>query len=798
MKVSSAWLRTWVPGSWSDADLPRLLTRSGLEVDSVQVLDWPGICVAEVLEVSAHPNADRLKVCSVDIGAEEPLQIVTGAPNVEAGARYPCIQAGAKLPDGTAIRKSKLRGEVSEGMLCSGGELGLPEEADEGDGLMRLADDAPVGMPIAEHLGLRDCIVDLEITPNRGDCTSVRGVARELAALAGAEFCPPEVVAVAETLEDAPQAIQIDAPEGCPRYCARLLRGLDPSAKTPDWMHRRIESAGLRCVHLAVDVTNYVLLEWGQPLHAFDAAKLSGALGVRWAESGEKLALLDGTEAVPSPGLDLMIVDGSGPIALAGVMGGAGTAISEGSVDIVLESAFFAPKAVAGCARRHGVHSDAAYRFERGVDPHLQRLVLERASGLLIELGGAQAGPIVEAHSPDHLPQSAVIELRQSRWNALIGAEIASQQALGLLEVIGLEIAPSGTPDSWSVKVPSHRFDLGCEEDLIEEIARLYGYERLPSRVRTAPPDSGIGKTRSASHPRRALQQQLSARGYQEVITYSFVAEEWAHQAGVDEPVRLSNPISSQLQVMRPTLLTSLGQAVEYNRARGLERPRIYEIARVFTAEEEGDALPHQPLMLGLAMTGPRHRRNWADPSEALDFYDLKGDLESLLGGRGGRCEWRPATLAGLEQSAEMVLKGTVVGRIGRLSGDFRLSEHGIYAAEILLDAVLTDGQAGRTVPPQIQRYPRVQRDLALVLPISVSSAEVLECVRKAAGALLHEVQVFDCYTNKDFERLQQYSLGIGLVLGDADRTLTETRINKCINAVIASLQRKCGAALRS
>ena len=792
MRVSLAWLREWVEVPEGAEALAERLTMAGLEVEAVEPAApaFSGVVVAEVLEVAPHPDADRLRVCRVAAGGE-PLQVVCGAPNVRPGLRAPLATVGAALPDGTRIRRARLRGVESHGMLCSARELGL---ADDAEGLWELPAEAPVGEDLRRWLDLDDRVLEVALTPNRADCLSVRGIARETAALHGVPLGGPRWEPVAAAREDR-LPVAVEAPEACPRYLGRVVRGVDPAARTPLWMAERLRRAGLRSLGPLVDVTNYVLLELGQPLHAFDLARLRGGITVRLARAGERITLLDGREAALEPDT-LVIADAAGPVALAGIMGGAGSAVGPGTRDVFLECAFFAPGAIAGRARRHGLHTESSHRFERGVDPAMQREALERATGLLLEIAGGEPGPVTEVVSEAHLPRRPAIAFRPQRARRLLGAELADGEMRAILERLGLACEAPGE-GAWRVTPPSWRFDLAIEADLVEEVARLHGYGRLPetplggSPVMPPVPEDRLDEGRI-----RAL---LADRGYHEAVTYSFVPE--ALQRRLDpetEPVRLQNPLSAELAVMRTTAWAGLLQALQRNLARQQERVRLFELSMRFS--KQGSEVKQEKTLAILA-AGPAWPEQWGlDSRRPVDFHDVKGDLEALAAATGepGAFALEAAAHPALHpgQSARVLRDGEPVGWIGALHPEVaRALDIGVPVVllEVALEAVRR-ARVPRFEP--LSPFPAVRRDLAVVVDEAVPAARIADAVRAAAGPLLRDLRIFDVYTGPGVEAGRK-SVSLGLIFQESSRTLTDEEINDVVARVVARLEEAVGATLR-
>lgn len=790
MRLPLSWLREWCDLPLAVPEIAERLTMAGIEVEQIIPIGegLQEVIVAEVREVSPHPAAERLRACVVFDG-ERDRSIVCGAGNVRPGLRAPLALPGAVLPDGRRIETTALRGVRSEGMLCSAAELGLGEER---GALLELDPATPAGIPLAQALGLPDHLLELKLTPNRGDCLSVRGLARELATLFGQAMQGPAIEAV-EARSDRRLAVSLERGAGCARYLGRIIEGLDPRAVTPGWMRERLRRAGLRPLHVVVDVTNYVMLELGQPLHAFALAALSGGIEVRRARSGERLVLLDGREVRLDPEF-LVIADGRGPVALAGIMGGEESRVREDTNAVFIESAFFAPQAVMGRARRLGLATDAAHRFERGVDPELPRVAMERASALLLALAGGRPGPIVEAVLPEELPKREPILLRRERLARVLGLVIPDAEVERILGALGLALRPHG--EGWWATPPSARFDLEREEDLIEELIRIHGYERLP-----AMPLAGV--TPPARRPEgqiapERLREWLAARGYSEAICFAFVGDALLAQWGMDEAVvRLANPLSAELAVMRPSLIPGLAEAARFNRYRQRERIRLFELGRSFHPQAEG--APREIERLALLLCGPRHAGHWCEPGGEHDFYDLKGDLESLLALLGRPSSFEAAAKPWLHPGRSAVIKvqGIECGWMGQLDPKLaaRLDlPEATLACEIEL-GVFAERPLPRAVMPP--RFPSVRRDLAFELEERIPFAEVERIVREAVGSPLVDLLLFDEYRGGGLGEGRR-SLAIGLILQDSSRTLTDDEVDGLVARVVAAMQQKASARLRA
>ena len=791
MKFSEQWLRGWVSPQVSRDELVARLSMAGLEVDSVTPAAgvFSGVVVGEVLSTEQHPDADKLRVCQVSNGAET-FQVVCGAPNVRPGLKIPFAMIGAELPGDFKIKKAKLRGVESNGMLCSQAELQVGEG---NDGLMELPADAPVGQDVRVYLELDDASIEVDLTPNRGDCLSVAGLAREVGALYDAVVTRPQV-AVVPAVHDEVRPVEVLAPVACPRYLGRVIRNVDLSRPTPLWMVERLRRSDVRSIDAAVDITNYVMLELGQPLHAFDLAEINGGIRVRMAEEGEKLVLLDGQEV--SLGADtLVIADHQRALAIAGVMGGEHSGVSATTRDIFLESAFFDQIAVAGKARSYGLHTDASHRYERGVDWQLAREAMERATGLLLEITGGDAGPVIETVSDQHLPSIEPIILRAERIEQMLGMKMDAAEIERLLTALGLTVAPHAS-EQWRVEVPSHRFDIALEVDLIEELARLHGYNRLPVRYPQA---------RLAPQPRAeaqsdlpALRRLLVARGYQEAITYSFIDQKWFElfSPGV-EPLLLANPISADMSAMRSSLWPGLVKSLQHNLNRQQDRVRLFESGLRFVGQLEG--LKQEPMLAGV-ICGSRLPEGWAQGRDVVDFFDVKADVEAVLGFAGAQGDFRfvpgshPALHPG--QTARIERDGREVGYIGALHPELSKTL-GLDRPVFVFELVLAEVATGR-LPKfhELSRFPEVRRDLALLADRDVSATAVLDVIRENAGEWLTDLRLFDVYQGKGIDPLRK-SLAVGLTWQHPSRTLTDDEVNASTQQILTSLEARLNATLR-
>ncbi len=788
MQFSEAWLRSLVNPALNTQELGHLLTMAGLEVEALDPVApvFSQVVVAEILSAEKHPNADRLQVCQVNVGQPQPLTIVCGAPNARAGLKTACALVGAVLPGAQLpplqIKQALVRDVASFGMLCSSKELGIPGDA---AGIMELPAAAPVGQPLRQWLNLDDSLITLKLTPNRGDCLSLGGIAREVAALAAVPFIPVDCAPVA-AVSDATFPVSIAAEAACPRYCGRVIRGIDAHAVSPAWMVERLERSGLRAIHPVVDVTNYVLLELGQPMHGFDLAKLQGGIQVRMGRAGEPLALLnDQTIALSED--TLVIADDSGALALAGIMGGASSAVSESSTDIFLEAAHFDPDAIAGRARRYGLSTDSSHRFERGVDPELPRMAMERATRLILDICGGECGPIIEA-GPG-VAVRAPIAFRPARVRRLLGFDLADATMRDILQRLDLRIEGEG--ETWTVTAPSHRFDITGEVDLIEEIARVHGYDAIPL---VAP--RGQASMLPAEEGKRSpldLKKLMVARGYQEIITYSFISEELDQDfraTGVALP--LLNPIASQMGVMRGSLMGGLMQALKHNLNHGQERLRLFEIGRAFLSAE-ADAQPRHAA--GLAY-GAAHAEQWGESARSVDFFDIKADVEALV--YPLPVTFAPAVHPALHpgQCAQVSFLGTPAGWLGTLHPRL-VQSHGLARAPILfeldLSALLT-GEAPRY--QGVPRLPAVRRDIAVVVDETQPLAAMLNTVRAAMPALVSDFSLFDVYQGQGVEQGKK-SLAFKMLLQHTQKTLTESEIESAVQEVVGILSNQFNASLR-
>lgn len=792
MRLSEHWLREWVPELNLDAEsLGRRLTMAGLELDGIEPAapEFSGVVVALVKTVEPHPGADRLRVCQVDAGDGVLTQVVCGAPNVEAGMYVPFAKVGAVLPGNLSIKAAKLRGVESCGMLCSAAELGLAESS---DGLLPLPTDSVPGVDVRMSLDLDDPILEVDLTPNRADCLSVLGVAREISALEATPLRSVGFVEVAPGI-DAIRGVHLDAPAACPRYVGRVIQGVNAYAQSPLWLRERLRRGGIRSLGAVIDVTNYVMLELGQPMHAFDLSSLQGDIHVRMARAGEPLRLLNEQDVELRDDM-LVIADGACALAVAGVMGGAGSAVGEGTRDIFLESAFFAPDAITGRARSLGLHTESSHRFERGVDPALQRTAMERATALILEIAGGTAGPLNEACSEGDLPVRAPILLRRGRIERLLGVSYEDAQIVRMLTALGCVI--SEMDDGWRVVPPSHRFDLSIEADLIEELARVHGYDNVPERHMPVRP--GIVEEPEGRVDVGRLRELLCARGYREAITYSFIEASWARAFAPDaEPIALSNPLSAELAVMRPSLWPGLVKALGYNANRQQVRGRLFETGLRFSLQPNEK---EQELVISGAVYGAVEPLQWAEKARQADFFDVKGDVEALLalGGRSTEAMFvegrHPALHPG--QSARVELAGKTIGWVGMLSPDLEKSlglERPVGLFELRLQP-LREGRVAGFAP--LSRFPATRRDLAVLVDEDVPAERLLSTIKGLDVAELQELQLFDVYVGKGVPSGRK-SIAFGLILQGFASNLTDQTIDAITSRVLKALEDGLGATPR-
>ena len=798
MIFSEEWLKEWIDPQMSVENLVDRLTMAGLEVDGVSPVAYSfnGIVVGEVLSVEPHSNADKLKVCKVSDGVEN-YQVVCGAPNVKAGIKVPFARKGAEIliPGDSKpfkIKAAKIRGEQSNGMLCSAEELGLE---DKSEGLLELTERAKLGDDIRKVLSLEDKSIELDLTPNRGDCLGMRGLAREVGVLTRRDYQEPQFDhALIE--HDTELPIEISAQSQCPRYLGRVIRGVNLNSTSPLWLREKLRRSGLRSIDPIVDVTNYILIELGQPMHAFDYSKLQGGIRVRMAEKDEKLTLLDGKEIVLNPEV-LVISDHEKAVAMAGVMGGMETAVSRDTTDVFLECAFFSPLAIAGKARSYGMHTDASHRYERGVDYELQRNAMERATKILTSIVGGEAGPITEEIG--NLPEFPAVDLLFENVGSVLGIDIPVDEIRDILVRLGFTVT-NETPQGLTVAVPTYRFDVSLEADLIEELVRIYGYENVPTTAGLF--KQSLEPISEENVPLRRIRHSLVDLGYQEVITYSFVdpiKSDLISMVSDSEKIVLQNPISNEMSVMRNSLLPGLIDAFRYNANRHQERIRLFESGLVFK-RRDGEIV--QESWLAGLISGDRMPRSWANKSVGSDFFDIKGDVETLIGlsrlADGYLFEKAEHTSMHPGQCARVVDRNeNEVGHIGalspRIAQDLGLDSR-IFVFELKLE-ILQKGVI--PIAESLSKFPEVSRDLAIVVASDIPADQILANVKENAGQFLINSRIFDVYQGDGVEKGEK-SIALGLTWQHPSRTLSDEEINTIIYRCVKGLEEQFNANLRN
>ncbi len=794
MKFSELWLREWVNPAISSEALSDQITMAGLEVDGVDPVSgaFNGVVVGEVVECGQHPNADKLRVTKVNVGGDRLLDIVCGAPNCRQGLKVAVATVGAVLPGDFKIKAAKLRGEPSEGMLCSFSELGISEDH---DGIIELPLDAPVGTDIREFLKLDDTIIEISVTPNRADCLGILGVARDVAVINQLPLIEPEINPVKASV-DATISIDVQAPQACPRYLGRVVKGINVKAATPLWMREKLRRCGIRSIDAVVDITNFVLLELGQPMHAFDLNRISGGIVVRMAQKDEALTLLDGTKAKLAEDT-LVIADHQKALAMAGIFGGEHSGVNDETQDVLLESAFFAPLSITGRARRQGLHTDASHRYERGVDPELQFKAIERATALLLSVCGGEAGPVINATSEEHLPKAATITLRREKLDRLIGHHVEDAQVTDILTRLGCQVEHKA--DHWVAVAPSWRFDMQIEEDLVEEVARVYGYNNIPDVPVKA--SLVMTKHREANLSLKRVKNLLVDRGFQEAITYSFVdpkVQALLHPG--EDALILPSPISVEMSAMRLSLWSGLLTAVVNNQNRQQSRVRLFESGLRFVPDTQADLGIRQDVMLSGVISGTKNEEHWDLARQTVDYYDLKGDLEAILELTGKmndvqfKVEANPALHPG--QSAAIYLRGERIGFIGVVHPELerKLDLNGrTVVFELLWNKV-----ADRVLPDakEISRFPANRRDIAVVVAENVPADDILAECKKVGANQVVGVNLFDVYRGKGVAEGYK-SLAISLVLQDTGRTLEEEEIAATVAKCVEALKQRFQASLR-
>lgn len=794
MKFSESWLREWVSPAVTTDELTHQITMAGLEVDDVLPVagSFTGVKVGHVVECGQHPDADKLRVTKIDVGEEELLDIVCGAPNCRQGLKVAVATVGAVLPGDFKIKKAKLRGQPSHGMLCSFTELGIDVES---DGIMELAEDAVLGTDFREFLGLNDVTVDVDLTANRADCFSIRGMAREVGVLNRADVTEPVVETVATSIEDK-VSIEVKAPAACPRYLGRIVKNVNVQAETPLWMQEKLRRCGIRSIDPVVDITNYVLLEQGQPMHAFDLAKIEGGIIVRLAEQGEKLTLLDGTEAELNADT-LVVADHNKALAIAGIFGGEDSGVSTETKDVLLECAFFAPDHIRGRARSYGLHTDSSMRFERGVDYALQANAMERATQLLVEICGGEVAPVVAAESEADLPKPNKVALRRTKLDNLLGHHIADADVVEILERLGLSVET--TDEGWLAVAPTWRFDIAIEQDLIEEVGRIYGYDNIPNQHPAAA--LKMHNHVEADLPLKRVRDLLVDRGYHEAITYSFVEPEQQKLVvpGV-EPLVLPNPISADMSAMRLGLIQGLLNTVVHNQKRQQPRVRLFEYGlRFIPCESAENGMRQEPMLAGV-IAGTRGEEHWDIETNTVDFFDLKGDLEAILELSANEKTYsfaaakHPALHPG--QSAAIIVDGKEVGVIGTVHPELE-RKFGLNGRTIVFE-IEWSAINKKVIPEAVQlsKFPSNRRDIAVVVDDAIASGDIVDACLEQGGEFLKDAKLFDVYVGKGVEEGKK-SLAIALTLQSVERTLEDADIAGAVEAIVAHVSEKFGATLR-
>ncbi|CAH8192229.1 phenylalanine--tRNA ligase subunit beta [Vibrio aestuarianus] len=794
MKFSESWLREWVSPAVTTDELTHQITMAGLEVDDVLPVagEFTGVKVGQVVECAQHPDADKLRVTKVDVGEEELLDIVCGASNCRQGIKVAVATVGAVLPGDFKIKKAKLRGQPSHGMLCSFTELGIDVES---DGIMELAEDAVIGTDFREFLNLDDVTVDVDLTANRADCFSIRGLAREVGVLNRADVTEPMAKGVTPSIDDV-VAIDVQAPAACPRYLGRVVKNVNVQAQTPLWMQEKLRRCGIRSIDPVVDITNYVLLEQGQPMHAFDLAKIDGGIVVRLAAQGEKLTLLDGTEAELNADT-LVVADHNKALAIAGIFGGEGSGVSSETKDVLLECAFFAPDHIRGRARSYGLHTDSSMRFERGVDYALQASAMERATELLVEICGGEVAPVVAVESATDLPTPNTVTLRRTKLDNLLGHSISDADVVEILQRLGLTVEV--TDEGWSATAPTWRFDIAIEQDLVEEVGRIYGYNNIPNQAPIAA--LSMNDHKEANLPLKRVRNLLVDRGYHEAITYSFVEPEQQKLVvpGV-EPLVLPNPISADMSAMRLGLIQGLLNTVVHNQKRQQPRVRLFEYGLRFIPEATAENGMRQEPMLAGVISGTRGEEHWNMETATVDFFDLKGDLEAILEltANGKAYSFTAVNHPALHpgQSAAVILDGEVIGVIGTVHPELE-RKFGLNGRTVVFE-IEWSAIDSRVIPEAVSlsKFPSNRRDIALVVDDSVASGDIVNACRAAGGELLKDAKLFDVYVGKGVEEGKK-SLAIALSLQSLERTLEEADIVSAVDAIVSAVGEQYGAALR-
>lgn len=794
MKFSESWLREWVNPAVTTDELTHQITMAGLEVDDVLPVagTFTGVKVGHVVECGQHPDADKLRVTKVDVGEEELLDIVCGAPNCRQGLKVAVATVGAVLPGDFKIKKAKLRGQPSHGMLCSFSELGIDVES---NGIMELADDAVIGTDFREFLTLDDVTIDVDLTSNRADCFSLRGMAREVGVLNRADVVEPAVSPVVPTI-DTNISIEVKAPAACPRYLGRIVKNVNVQAQTPLWMQEKLRRCGIRSIDPIVDITNYVMLEQGQPMHAFDLAKIEGGIVVRLAEQGEKLTLLDGSEAELNADT-LIIADHNKALAIAGIFGGEHSGVNSETKDVLLECAFFAPDHIRGRARSYGLHTDSSMRYERGVDYALQFTAMERATQLLIDICGGEVAPVVAAESDADLPKPNTVALRRTKLDNLLGHHIADADVVEILQRLGMSVET--ITEGWMATAPTWRFDIAIEQDLVEEVGRIYGYDNIPNQAPAAALNMNLHK--EANLPLKRVRDLLVDRGYHEAITYSFVEPEQQKLIVPDvEPLILPNPISADMSAMRLSLIQGLLNTVVHNQKRQQPRVRLFEQGLRFIPDQAAENGMRQESMLAGVISGTRSEEHWNIETATVDFFDLKGDVEAILeltaNGKAYRfaAAKHPALHPG--QSAAIMLDGKEIGVIGTVHPELE-RKFGLNGRTIVFE-IEWSAINSKVIPEAValSKFPSNRRDIAVVVDQTIASGDIVDACRVAGGELLKEAKLFDVYVGKGVAEGKK-SLAIALTLQSSERTLEEADIAAAVENIVKAVVEQFSATLR-
>ncbi|MCF6318501.1 MAG: phenylalanine--tRNA ligase subunit beta [Proteobacteria bacterium] len=793
MKISENWLREWVNPEITTDELVEQLTMLGLEVDEVMPAagEFTHVVVAEIVAIEKHPDADKLNVCQVDVGHSEKLQIVCGAPNVRVGLKAPLAMIGAVLPGDFHIKKSKLRGLESNGMLCSNVELGFSEDH---SGLLELPTDAPVGQDIRKYFELNDSIIDIDLTPNRADCFCVKGIAIDVACLNKLEVNQPTIGSIDSCIDET-IAVNLQAKKQCPRYISRVINNIDSSKQTPQWMQEKLRRSGIRAIHPVVDVTNYVMLELGQPMHGFDKSSISGSINVKMASNGDKFTLLDGKEVSLDESY-LMIADDNNYLAIAGVMGGLDSGCNDSTKDIVLESAYFDPATIMGKSRDLGIQTESALRFERGVDPYLQEQAMQRATQLILDICGGEVGPLNTVSADDFIPKPNKINLTEDKLLRVLGFKVTTEQVTTILKGLGMDVKQQD--NIWQVIAPSSRFDISIEEDLIEEVVRMVGYDKMPSENLMG--ESVIIQLPEEIISNQLIKTQMTTIGYQEAINYSFVSAKQLDNFNLSKgSIALKNPLTEELAVMRTSLLPGMIQCVKYNLRRQNESIKLFETGYVFNQQEsiQQESIQQENKIIAIC-TGKRHIEHWSLGKESIDYFDCKGDLEVLLDNCKKSYSFVSSTLDFLHpgRQASVVINGQVIGWIGQIHPEIcrRISiKKEVYAFELYIKSIQ------KTVLPcfqNVSKYPSVRRDLALIIDNNIKSDKITQLMAKELGESLVETIIFDEYQGDNIESGKR-SLAVGFVLQQQNTTFEDKEVDKLMSKVVSSLKENLNVEIR-